>query len=252
MKLHHRILGEGKPLYILHGLFGYSDNWQSIGKKFAEDYQVVFVDQRNHGHSPHDDTFNYEAMSADLLELMDDLGHKEIYLLGHSMGGKTSLEFVKDNPDRVEKLIIVDIGLKGYQSHHDQIIEGLESIDLTVIKSRGQADRQMAKYVESIGVRQFLLKNLYWIEKGQLAWRMNIPVLVNTMDDILGPIDLKEYAGPTLFIRGEASDYIIDEDFKDLEDVFSDVQFETVANAGHWVHAEAPAEFYNLVKGFLS
>ncbi|MCH2232702.1 MAG: alpha/beta fold hydrolase [Crocinitomicaceae bacterium] len=251
MKLHHRILGEGTPLYILHGLFGYSDNWQTLGRKFAEDYQVVFVDQRNHGHSPHDDEFNYQAMAADLLELMNDLGHEKIYLLGHSMGGKTSMEFVKNNAHRIEKLIVADIGLKGYQSHHDVIIEGLESIDLNVIKSRGAADKQLANYVENIGVRQFLLKNLYWVEKGQLGWRMNIPAIVKNMENILGAIDLESCDVPTLFIRGELSNYILEEDYDSLEEVFSDVEIETVNNAGHWVHAEAPREFYSLVRGFL-
>ena len=252
MKLHHRILGEGEPLYILHGLFGYSDNWQTLGRQFAEDYQVVLVDQRNHGRSPHSDEFNYQVMAEDLLELMNDLGHDKINLLGHSMGGKTSLEFAKNYPNRLNKMIVVDIGLKQYQSHHDEIIAGLQSIDLTVVKTRGEADDQLAKYVPHIGVRQFLLKNLYWVEKGELGWRMNIPGIVKNMPNVLAAINITQSNVDTLFIRGALSNYISEDDYEDLASRFTHFKIHSVEKAGHWVHAEVADEFYRTVMDFLA
>ncbi|MEJ6492357.1 MAG: alpha/beta fold hydrolase [Flavobacteriales bacterium] len=250
MKLHHRILGEGKPMVILHGLFGYSDNWQTHAKKLAEYYQVILVDQRNHGHSDWSYEISYDLMAEDLKELFDELNLEEVILLGHSMGGKTAMKFAQNYPDYLEKLIVVDIGTKTYPSHHEQILAGLHAIDLNVIHSRSEAEEAMAKYIESNGVRQFLLKNLYWAQKGKLAWRMNIPVLEQEMWAILQGLPSNEVLIPTLFIRGMMSDYILGEDIPDLENQFSDSHFVSVENAGHWVHAEAPEEFIEAVLSF--
>ncbi len=250
MKLHHRILGEGQPLVILHGLFGYSDNWQTHAKKLAEYYQVILVDQRNHGHSDWSDDFNYDLLAEDLQELFLELELEEVILLGHSMGGKTAIRFAQLYPENLEKLIVVDIGVKTYPSHHEQILAGLHSIDLEVVNSRSVAEKSMEKHIDSYGVRQFLLKNLYWIEKGKLAWRMNIPVLEREMEDILSGLPETEVFTQTLFIRGEASDYIQDEDIPHLENLFPDFHFKSIANAGHWVHAEAPEEFMEAVLSF--
>ena len=250
MKLHHRILGEGDPLVILHGLFGYSDNWQSHAKKLADYYQVILVDQRNHGHSDWSEEFTYDLLAEDLKELFDELKLEEVILLGHSMGGKTAMNFAQKYPDYLEKLIVVDIGVKTYPAHHDQILAGLHAIDLEVIHSRSKAEEAMAKHIESNGVRQFLLKNLYWIEKGKLAWRMNIPVLEREMDSILLGLSEDEVMITTLFIRGLMSDYILDDDIPTLENQFPDSHFVSVENAGHWVHAEAPDEFIESVLSF--
>jgi esterase len=251
MKLHHRILGEGQPLVILHGLFGYSDNWQTHAKKLAEYYQVILVDQRNHGHSDWSEAFTYDLLANDLKGLFDELSLEKVLLLGHSMGGKTAIRFAQLYPDYLEKLIVVDIGLKTYPAHHDSILKGLESIDLEVINSRTDAEDKMSEFISSYGVRQFLLKNLYWIEKGKLAWRMNIPVLKREMHQILGSLPDTEVLLPTLFIRGMMSDYILDEDINDLESVFADMQLISVEKAGHWIHAEAPDEFLDSVLTFL-
>lgn len=250
MKLEHRILGEGQPLVILHGLFGYSDNWQTLGKKLAEYYQVILVDQRNHGHSPWSENFTYDLMAKDLLELFEDLKLENVILLGHSMGGKTAMRFAQLFPDFLQKLIVVDIGVKTYPSHHDQILAGLHAIDLTTITSRSDAEDAMKVHISSFGVRQFLLKNLYWIEKGKLAWRMNVPVLEREMNAVLEGLPEAEVLLPTLFIRGTESDYVLDEDFKTLENRFPDTQFVSIENAGHWVHAEAPDEFLEAVLSF--
>ena len=189
-------------------------------------------------------------MAEDLKELFDELNLEEVILLGHSMGGKTAMKFAQNYPDYLEKLIVVDIGTKTYPSHHEQILAGLHAIDLNVIHSRSEAEEAMAKYIESNGVRQFLLKNLYWAQKGKLAWRMNIPVLEQEMWAILQGLPSNEVLIPTLFIRGMMSDYILGEDIPDLENQFSDSHFVSVENAGHWVHAEAPEEFIEAVLSF--
>ena len=250
MKLHYREIGEGQPMVILHGLFGSSDNWQTHAKKLAEYYRVILVDQRNHGHSDWSDEFSYDLMSVDLFELFQELNLKKTILIGHSMGGKTVIRFAQNHPELIEKMIVVDIGVKGYPMHHAEILKGLHAIDLSIVHSRGEAENILTNYIESNGVRQFLLKNLYWKEKGILAWRMNIPVLEEKMSNILATLPEDEILLPTLFIRGELSNYILDEDLENLENQFPDMTFITINNAGHWVHAEAPIEFIEKILEF--
>lgn len=250
MKLFHRILGEGQPLLILHGLFGHSDNWQTHAKKLAEYYQVILIDQRNHGHSEWSDAFSYDLLAEDLHELVEEFGLHKIILLGHSMGGKTVMRYAQQHPETIDKLIVVDMGVKAYPPHHTDILAGLNKVDLNVVKTRGEVEQILLPYIPVDGTRQFLLKNLYWKEKGQLAWRMNIPVLEREMPAILAAIPSDRVNAPTLFIRGEQSNYILDEDIEELEDQFPDSTVVTVANAGHWVHAEAPEAFVNTVLEF--
>lgn len=251
MKLQYRIVGEGTPLVILHGLFGSSDNWQTHAKRFGEYFQTILVDQRNHGHSPWADDFDYDLLANDLKELLDDLGLKHIYLLGHSMGGKTAMRFAQLYPDYLEKLIVVDIGIKKYPMHHAEILNGIHAVNGSNMDSRSEAEQLLLPHVPADGTRLFLLKNLYWIEKGKLAWRMNVPVLEREMEHILAPLPDKEVFTQTLFIRGALSRYILDEDISDLENAFPDSDLVTIENAGHWVHAEAPDEFMNTVLEFL-
>lgn len=251
MKLHYRKIGEGKPLFILHGLFGSSDNWQTLGKQFAENYTVYFVDQRNHGHSPHSDEFSYELMAADFHELVTDLGLTNINILGHSMGGKTAIQFAIHHADLIDKMIVADISHKGYPPHHDQILAGLKSIDLNEIKSRGAADRKLAEYVPEIGVRQFLLKNLYWVEKGQLGWRINIPVLSKEINRILELLPFDTIETNTLYVRGGKSNYILESDYDMIHEKFPNCEIVTIEQSGHWLHAEAPEEFYQIVIDFI-
>ncbi len=250
MKLHFRELGSGQPMIILHGLFGFSDNWQTHAKKFAEYYRVILVDLRNHGHSDWSDEFSYDLMVEDLKELCDDLQLKNILLIGHSMGGKVAMLFAQKHKEILDKLVVVDIGVKAYPMHHQHILAGMHAINLETIKVRSEAEAILKQYIDSDGVRQFLLKNLYWKEKGQLAWRMNLSVLEREMENILSVLPEKEVMLPTLFIRGELSNYILDEDIEQLEDQFPDSEIVTIKNAGHWVHAEAPEEFVDSVLGF--
>jgi pimeloyl-ACP methyl ester carboxylesterase len=251
MKLHYRKMGAGAPLFILHGLFGSSDNWQTLGKRFAEHFTVYFVDQRNHGHSPHSDEFSYELMAADLLELIDDLGLEKVNIIGHSMGGKTVIELAKNHPNRIEKMVVADISHKQYPLHHETILEGLNSLDLSKLKSRGAADKALGKYIPEWGVRQFLLKNLYWVEKGQLGWRINLPVLTRTIGDIVSEIQFDQIATATLFMRGGKSNYILTSDYEMIQEKFPNSQIYSIEESGHWIHAEAPDEFFDTVLDFL-
>lgn len=251
MKLNYKREGQGEPLIIIHGLFGNLDNWQTLGKKFAENFDTILVDQRNHGHSPHSDEFDYDYMASDLIELVEELDLSNVNIIGHSMGGKTAMRAAQLRPDLFEKLIIVDIGPKGYPMHHDMILEGLHAIDFNVVNSRGKANEVISAYIQDEGVKQFLLKNLYWKEKGVLDWRINLEVITKNMDKIISQLPPDEVDIPTLFIRGEKSNYIIEDDYTDIFMQFPNSDIETIYNAGHWIHAENPFDFYHLVMDFL-
>lgn len=250
MKLHYREMGEGKPLMILHGLFGYSDNWQSHGKKLAEYYRVILVDLRNHGHSGWSDDFSYEVMAEDVYELCQDLQLEEVILMGHSMGGKVAMYFAHKYESMLNKLVVVDMGIKSYPMHHDHILEGIHAVTPTAISSRGEAEEQMSRFIDSEAIRQFLLKNLYWKEKGQLAWRMNIEVIEKKMKNILAPVPKGEVMIPTLFLRGEFSNYVLDEDLPEIEAMFIDLEVVTIPRSGHWLHAEEPTSFLEALLSF--
>jgi pimeloyl-ACP methyl ester carboxylesterase len=250
MELFYKTMGEGKPLVILHGLFGSSDNWLTHAKKLADYFKVYLVDQRNHGHSPWSDDFNYQIMVDDLFALVTKEGLSDIILMGHSMGGKTAMLFTQQHEELVEKLIVVDMGVREYPIHHDTILEGLNALDLSTINTRSQAEEELGKHIENLSIRQFLLKNLYWIEKGKLAWRINIPVLEKELPSIVEALPFKEVFTETLFMRGGQSNYIRDEDEGEIMKFFPIAEIHTIERAGHWIHAEAPEEFIEEVLGF--
>lgn len=250
MKLHYKKMGTGRPLVILHGLFGSSDNWQTHGKKLAEYFEVYLVDQRNHGKSEWSDAFSYELMASDLYEFFETHDLQDAILMGHSMGGKTAMYFTQEHEDLIEKLIVVDMGVKSYPIHHDSILEGLKSLDLSVIGSRGAAQKELAKYIDDAAIRQFLLKNLYWESKGQLAWRINILVLDDKISEIVKELPFKEVLTDTLFMRGGKSNYILEEDTEQIKSFFPVSEIHTIEAAGHWIHAEAPTEFIENVLGY--
>lgn len=252
MKLFSRIIGEGQPLLIVHGLFGMSDNWQSLGKKFADFYEVHLIDQRNHGRSPHSAVFNYDVMTADLVEYIQDRGLSNVLLMGHSLGGKAVMELSVKHPALVEKLIVVDISPKAYPLHHDKIIAGLQSLDFDLLTSRGEADRRLADYVVDVDVRQFLLKSLYWVEKGQLAFRFKLDAIAEHITEVSKALTTDAvYKGPCLFVDGATSSYIADEDEDLILNHFPGGEIVTIADAGHWVHAEQPDRFFDEVMRFL-
>lgn len=251
MKLNHKIIGEGQPLIILHGLFGMLDNWQTLGKRWTENYQVILVDLRNHGHSPHDPELNYTVMMEDLEELTDDLFLDEINIIGHSMGGKLAMKFAQTYPELMNKLVVADIGPRKYPIHHHQILEGLQSVQLDKMKSRQDVKDQLSHYINQDHIIQFFLKNLYWKEKGILAWRFNLESVGNNIQNVGDDLLHQKFEKPTLFIRGGNSNYIVDEDIPAIETAFPASRIATIPNAGHWLHAENPQLFFKLVDDFL-
>lgn len=251
MLLNFKKSGSGPPLVILHGLFGSLDNWFSIAKELVEHYTLYLVDQRNHGDSPHSDEWNYSVMAEDLKELFDAEGLDKVFLMGHSMGGKTVMIFAVKYPERVEKLIVADIAPRYYPIHHQTILEGLNSLNLKEIKSRKEADDQLAKYISELGIRQFLLKSLTRDSDG-FAWKINLPVIIKNIENV-GEALAKDstFDGPTLFLAGANSNYIQQKDLPDLEAHFPNYQLEFVADAGHWLHAEQPHAVVEEMRKFL-
>lgn len=250
--LNYKEFGDGQPLIILHGLFGSLDNWVTLGKKFAENYRVFLVDQRNHGLSFHSDAFNYEEMAEDLNQFMIEHRLPKAHLIGHSMGGKTVMNFASKHAEKVEKLIVADIGPKYYPVHHTQIIKALYSVNLAAITARKEADEQLSKSITDFGIRQFLLKNLQRTEDG-FRWKMNLDVIAKNIEEVGKSLNQNAiFTLPTLFLRGDKSDYILDDDFNLIHSIFTNSKVETVSSAGHWLHAENPKEFYQKVTKFLA
>ncbi len=251
MKLFFKSFGQGPPLIILHGLFGSCDNWLSHAKEFAQYFTVYIVDQRNHGHSPHSGVMNYDAMADDLEQLIAEQNLRDVFLLGHSMGGKTILRFAQTRSFLIEKMIVADMGIKAYPPHHDIIFKGLFAVDAENCENRKVAEERLKDYVHDESTRQFLLKNLYWAEPGKLAWRFNLPVLHQTMQSIIDAIPHERIVVPTLFIRGGLSNYILPTDMDAITESVPKASFATMEGDGHWVHAEQPENFRNEVLKYL-
>jgi pimeloyl-ACP methyl ester carboxylesterase len=254
MILHANIIGtEGKPLIILHGFLGMSDNWKTLGKKFAKQgYQVHLVDQRNHGRSFHSDEFSYELLVDDLKRYCEHHALESISLIGHSMGGKTAMLFAVENPEMLDKLVIVDIGPKFYPTHHEQILAGLSALDAEMLASRSDADDIMKKFVPEVGTRQFLLKNLYWKVDKTLGLRVNLKALINNVEEIGEALSGSSiYEKETLFLKGDRSEYIQVGDETLIHQYFSKAIIQEVSNSGHWLHAENPTQFFEKTLKFL-
>ena len=250
--LHSKVFGEGKALVILHGLFGMLDNWQGLAKQFGPLFETHIVDQRNHGKSFHAETHNYELMCIDLMNYLDARDLDKVFLLGHSMGGKTAMMFAAKFPERVEKLVVVDIAPKYYAPHHQEILAGLNAVEKAKVQSRKEADKLLSQYFSESGIRQFLLKNLCWRTKEDLAFKFNLDVLSKEIQNVGEAIfDNAVFTEPTLFIDGETSNYILEEDVELIEKHFPDAEIVQISNAGHWVHAENPQDFFDEVSRFL-
>ncbi len=253
MELHSMILGEGKPFIILHGFLGMSDNWKTVGKKLAEKgYEVHLLDQRNHGKSPHSDEFSYKLLAQDLVDYCRQHELESIVLMGHSMGGKTAMLAACENENLVEKLIIVDIAPKYYAPHHQQILKGLTALDEAKLTSRGDAEDFLEKFIPQTGVRLFLLKNLYWKTKEQLALKLNLDALKANIENIGAALpEGKTFSGPSLFIKGEKSNYIEKTDELNIRQLFPKAIFVSIKDSGHWVHAENMKAFLQTVLKFV-
>ncbi len=251
--LYSKIEGEGKPLLILHGFLGMSDNWKTLGAQFAnEGFEVHLLDLRNHGRSFHADEFNYEVMVQDVLDYCKEHNLENINLLGHSMGGKVAMFLSVSNPNLVDKLIVADIGPKYYRPHHQEIFKGLNAVDFSQKPSRGEVELILKKYISENDTIQFLMKSLFWKEPGQLDFRFNLKAFNLDYDAIGKPLSENDlFDKPTLFIRGGNSSYIKDKDFEGIIKHFPNAEIATVPNAGHWLHAENPKLFFELVMQFL-
>lgn len=251
--LYSKIIGTGKPLLILHGFLGMSDNWKTLGTQYAENgFQAHLIDQRNHGKSFHSENFNYDYLSNDLKRYIEHHNLDKASVIGHSMGGKTAMQFACDHPEMVEKLVVVDISPKYYPPHHQDIINGLTALNIEKIGSRGEADEQLSKNINDFGIRQFLLKNLYWVEKGTLGFRFNLPILSTKMEEIGDNIGTTaQFVGETLFLKGDASEYVVETDLPEIKRHFPAAKIETIDNAGHWVHAANPKQFFEKSLRFL-
>lgn len=249
--LNYKRFGKGQPLVILHGFLGSLDNWLTLGKKFARDYDVILADQRNHGKSFHSDEFGYDEMVQDLENLINHLDLDQPILLGHSMGGKTVMQYTTYHPQQIEKLIVADIGPKAYPVHQDQILAGLQAIPINQVQSRQEADDILSDYVGLESTRVFLLKNLKRTPNG-FEWKMNLPVLKKNISEVGNSLIYHlPVETDTLFIRGGNSDYILDDEWEEIEEIFPNSRLSTIANAGHWLHAEQPEKFYEEVMSFL-
>lgn len=251
--LYSKIDGQGKPLLILHGFLGMSDNWKTLATQYSnEGFEVHAIDLRNHGRSFHSDDFSYEIMVQDILEYCQANNLAKIDLIGHSMGGKVAMLLATTYPEMVNKLIIADIGPKFYTQHHQSILAGLNAVDFSKKPSRTEVDEIVKNYILDFGTRQFLLKSLYWQTPEQLAFRFNLEIFNNKIDEIGKALPENNiFEKPTLFIRGGISNYILDNDLENIKTYFPMAILETIPNVGHWLHAENPKMFFEFTLEFL-
>jgi len=251
MKLHHERLGAGSPLVILHGLLGSGDNWQGLAKGWAQDYDMLIPDLRNHGRSPHAEEAGFSAMAADVIELIDEAGLAQVTVLGHSLGGKVAMRLALDFPERVKGLVVVDIAPKAYPPAHQALLEALLAVDLSRFTTRSEVETVLAGSIPEPVIRQWLLKNLGRDAAGALVWKPNLPVLHKCLAELsAGFADLRQYHGPALFVAGGRSNYVQPEDTPLIREQFPQARLEVIPGAGHWVHVDAPGRLGELVKGF--
>lgn len=253
MKLNYKNFGNGKPLIILHGLMGALDNWQSIAKVLSENFSVFILDQRNHGKSPHSNDFNYDLMASDLNDFLKEQTIENCILLGHSMGGKVAMHFALLYPEKVEKLIVADIAPVLYENQHSKIIDAIKSIDLDVAQTRDQVQEQLSNKILDLSTVHFLMKGLYRDDLNKFQWRFNIESIEANYDTIADfPQHENQFLKPTLFIKGDKSNYINSVNHSSIAALFPNNEIAEISGAGHWVHADNPAEFLSALKYFLA
>ena len=254
MLLHSRIIGGGDNIIvILHGLFGSGDNWKTYANKLeSEGFCIHLIDQRNHGRSFHSNEFNYNLLVKDLKYYLDHNKIHNCILIGHSMGGKTAMNFALKYTGYISELIIIDIAPKHYPIHHDKIIEALVSLDLNSILSRGEAEQKLSKYIDDIPMKNFLLKNLYWIDKNKLAFRFNLSSLSENISNIGERVQHESnFLNSTLFLKGEYSNYINDNDKTEITKYFPKASITTIPNSNHWLHVDNPDNFFDTILDFI-
>lgn len=251
--LNSRIEGEGKPLIIIHGFMGMNDNWKTLGGQYAaKGFQVHALDMRNHGKSFHSDVFTYSAMVQDVVDYCAENNLQKVDIIGHSMGGKITMFLAMQHPELLDRIVVADIAPKYYRPHHQTELEALNAVDFTAKPDRQAVEATMSEYITDAGTRQFLMKNLYWKEPGQLDFRFNLPVFNASIDNIGEALpEGTIFNGPTLFLKGEKSNYIKDEDYDNIKAFFPQAEIKVIANAGHWLHAENPTDFLTETLAFL-
>jgi esterase len=253
--LHSKIYGSersGLALLVFHGLFGMLDNWGSFGKEMGEMVPVHLIDLRNHGKSFHSEEMRHNDLAEDILNYMKFYHLEKVNLLGHSLGGKAVMQFAITYPEKLEKLIVVDISPKAYPPHHQGILKALQSVDLKKVVSRTEVEEVLNRYIPELSVVQFLTKNLYWQEDKTLAWRFNLHTLAEKYSEFVSnAIKFGVFSGETFFISGAKSDYILPQDEFLIKQQFPNSKVMKVQNAGHWVQAENPKDFNHLVRDFL-
>lgn len=244
-------LGTGKPVLILHGLFGRKRNWQAIQKRLSDDFHIVAADMRNHGESPWSDEMSYPAMAEDLGQLIRDIGKGPAIVVGHSMGGKAAMALALSDPDLVGGLMVIDIAPIPYDHSYQPYIEAMRGVPLKELERRSQAEEFMTGAIPDPGIRAFLLQNLGQDDSG-LSWQVNLDAIEKDMPDILDfPAHLGEpYEGPSLFLRGGKSDFVEDSHIPLIENLFPMAEVADVPDAGHWVHAEKPEDVIRSIREF--
>ncbi|MGC3957351.1 MAG: alpha/beta fold hydrolase [Verrucomicrobiota bacterium] len=253
MRPHHHVIGHGPPLLILHGLLGSLDNWMPHAQALSVQFQVFLLDLRNHGRSPHTDDFTYELMATDIAGFIQDHHLGPVSLIGHSMGGKVAMRLAQLHPRLLHKLIVVDMSPREYPPRYAEILATMHALDLTLFHQRSEVEAALLPAVPDKNIRQFLLKNLGRDETGKLRWKPNVAALRANYHHIRSTIPRSpQFCGPTLFIRGGQSDYLTEPDVTLIQQIFPQATVETIAPAGHWVHAETPEVFLRLVTQFLA
>ncbi|RUA32265.1 MAG: alpha/beta hydrolase [Bacteroidetes bacterium] len=254
MELFYREFGSGdKHLVILHGLFGMSDNWVGLARKFSETHHVIVPDARNHGRSPHSPEFSIELMIDDLNELFEKLNIQTTALLGHSMGGRVAMNYALAFPERVDKLIVADMSLrKGkLRPEHKAILGALSLVNLSNKKSYTEIERALSRFVKNKRRLQFILKNIIKTEDG-FVWKLNPKGLIKNIGNVMPELKTPQrYNKPSLFIRGGASDFVLEKDEPAIYEHFPYAKIETMEGASHWLHSDNPTEFARLVMTFL-
>ncbi len=260
MKLHYRSINQGEPLFILHGLYGSSDNWLSLSKKINSKYNIIIPDLRNHGISPHSPIHSYQAMAKDIKELADSLNTRKINIIGHSMGGKVAMEFACMFPEIIEKIVVIDIAPKNYNTpefqhhleNHGVIIKQMLTYSFEGKKSRTDIDNDFAKNIKDFATRQFILKNIKR-KDGKFEWKINIESISMNIHKIMENSLKRDYlfSKPTLFIKAENSDYIEQDDMECIKKTFPAAELVSIPHCGHWIHTEQPETLIETINNFL-
>ena len=252
LELAYDVYGEaGRPRVILHGLLGSARNWTAIAKQLGESSRVFALDLRNHGRSPWAETMTFDAMAVDVAAFIERHELRPATVIGHSLGGKVAMRLALSRPSLVDRLVVIDVAPVAYRHSFAGYIEALRRIDLPALRRRSEADQALEEAIPEPGIRSFLLQNLVQSDAG-FGWRINLAALADNMNELMGfPVEpAAAYRGPTLFLAGGRSDYIRPEHRSLIAQLFPQATHAVIEDAGHWVHAERPAEFLGQLQAF--